>query len=81
MFEMMDRRTGRERTVYGVHKSGPLDEQTKFLIYANGWKWVWATYFHPQQAAEPVRVDVAMDTVDLLADVGQKATKPAALAG
>ncbi len=33
--------------VYAVHKSGPRDSQTKFLVYNNEWLWVWASYFTP----------------------------------
>jgi hypothetical protein len=79
MFEMHDRRTGRMRTVYGVHKSGPRDEQTKFLIYANGWRWVWAKYFVPRAQAATV-ADLAQ-SVDLLTNVGERTEQPQTLAG
>lgn len=40
-------------TVYGVHKSGPLDEQTKLLVFepGAGWRWHWAQEFQPVAAA------------------------------
>ena len=49
MFQIMHRSTGEARTVYGVHKSGPLDEQTKFLVHdrKQGWRWAWAVEFEP----------------------------------
>ena len=77
MFQMKDRRTGRTRIIYGVHKSGPRDEQTKFLIFSNGWKWVWANNFAPR----PQKAGIAgliVEPVDLLA--GEKAERVPALA-
>ncbi len=79
MFQMQDRRSGRLRTIYGVHKSGPRDEQTKFLIFTNGWKWVWSKYFVPQpQSAE---ITDLIETVDLLVGVDDAVKVPTALAG
>lgn len=50
MFEVHDRTTRRNVTVYAVHKSGPMDNQTKFLVHDGGWRWAWATQFEPLEA-------------------------------
>ena len=47
MFRVQDRRTGAVETIYGVHKSGPANEQTKFLIFNGHWQWVWARSYLP----------------------------------
>ena len=48
MFQVNDRATHEIVTVFAVHKSGPQDDQTKFLIHQNGaWHWQWATQFEP----------------------------------
>jgi hypothetical protein len=48
MFQVHDRTTHELVSVYSVHKSGPMDDQTKFLIHKNGeWRWQWATQFEP----------------------------------
>ena len=49
MFEVMDE-AGTPCRVYGIHKSGPLDKQTKFLMWKNGWRWVWAQDYRPVSA-------------------------------
>jgi hypothetical protein len=54
MFQVYDRVTREAVTVYAVHKSGPMDEQTKFLVHEGGaWRWAWASRFDPV-AVEPV---------------------------
>ncbi|RMG15866.1 MAG: hypothetical protein D6731_07405 [Planctomycetota bacterium] len=42
MFEVYRKKDRKLLTVYGVRKSGPADEQTKFLVYDGRWRWVWA---------------------------------------
>ena len=49
MFEMRDNRSGEVHTVYAIHKSGPQDVQTKFLVWCGEWKWVWATEYQPAE--------------------------------
>lgn len=54
MFQVKDRSTRRVTTVFGVHKSGPHDDQTKFLVHdGEGWRWQWASRFEPLQAQRP----------------------------
>ena len=39
--------------LFGVRKSGPRHEDTKFLVYRHGWRWVRAGEFSPaEQPAE-----------------------------
>lgn len=48
MFQVHDRLTHDVVTVFAVHKSGPMDDQTKFLVHRDGaWRWVWASQFEP----------------------------------
>lgn len=48
MFQVIDRTTRESVTVYSVHKSGPMDDQTKFLVNRGGaWRWEWAAQFAP----------------------------------
>lgn len=48
MFQVHDRRTHEVVMVYSVHKSGPMDDQTKFLVHTQGeWRWQWASAFEP----------------------------------
>lgn len=52
MIQVLHTASNTTYTVFGVHKSGPLDEQTKFLVHeANvGWRWHWAQEFKPVAA-------------------------------
>lgn len=36
MFQVYDRLTHDVVSVFAVHKSGPLDDQTKFLVHRDG---------------------------------------------
>jgi hypothetical protein len=48
MFQVHARATHEIVTVFAVHKSGPMDDQTKFLIHQDGaWQWQWASQFEP----------------------------------
>ncbi|MCO5170512.1 MAG: hypothetical protein M9894_29610 [Planctomycetes bacterium] len=48
MFQVHDRTTNEVVTVFAVHKSGPADDQTKFLVHrAGAWRWLWAAQFEP----------------------------------
>lgn len=48
MFQVQDRSSRETVTVYAVHKSGPADDQTKFLVSRGGaWRWEWAIQFVP----------------------------------
>ena len=48
MFQVHDRTTQEIVTVFAVHKSGPMDDQTKFLVHQDGaWRWQWAAQFEP----------------------------------
>jgi hypothetical protein len=48
VFQVHDRSTHDLVTVYAVHKSGPMDDQTKFLVHQGGaWRWQWASQFEP----------------------------------
>jgi hypothetical protein len=67
MFELTDRRTGKKRKIYGIHKSGPLDDQTKFLIFSGAWHWVWASNFAPE--AQAALFQIPTSAVDLLVGV------------
>ena len=59
MFEVVDK-TGNRCTVYGIHKSGPRDCQTKFLIHLkDGWCWVWAESFAPVKPRRRAEVQAA----------------------
>lgn len=51
MFQAHDRTTHEVVTVFAVHKSGPADVQTKFLVHdGRAWRWLWASNFEPLQA-------------------------------
>lgn len=48
MFPMRQRSSGEIETIYAVHKSGPRNDQTKFLVHRDsGWEWVWAIAYEP----------------------------------
>lgn len=54
MFQVIDRTTRELLTVYAVHKSGPHDDQTKFLVSRGGaWRWEWAARFTPAVVERP----------------------------
>lgn len=54
MFQVQDRATREAMTVFAVHKSGPHDDQTKFLVHLRGqWRWLWATQFEPLAKERP----------------------------
>lgn len=53
MFQVRDRMADQVVTVFSVHKSGPADDQTKFLVHRDGaWRWMWASCFEPVAAVE-----------------------------
>ena len=46
-FQAVDTRDGRIYPIYSVHRSGPQNHQTKFLVFRNGWRWEWSTSYLP----------------------------------
>lgn len=64
MFQVQDRSTHEAVTVFAVHKSGPHDDQTKFLVHQRGqWRWFWATQFEPMAAKERPSAQLRMRAV------------------
>lgn len=56
MFTLFQRSARRICKIYAVHKSGPSNDQTKFLINANGvWEWHWANDFEPVETRATAR--------------------------
>jgi hypothetical protein len=54
MFYVEESRSKERLLVYAVHKSGPSDDQTKFLIWKDGaWKWIWVAGYVPVLAEPP----------------------------
>lgn len=59
MFQMAYKSTGKPITVHGIDKSGTKEEQIKFLVYNNGWKWELASNLVP---ASPIRFEPTITT-------------------